>query len=65
MLSFKELYDILPVSTCCLPGPEIYVKEHLAPAGDLPFQLDLQGVPLAENESIHVHLPDLRAWYST
>jgi hypothetical protein len=28
------------------------VEEHLAPAGDLTFQLDLKGVPLAQKESI-------------
>jgi hypothetical protein len=28
------------------------VKEHLLPAGDLPFQLGLKGVPLAQKEPI-------------
>jgi hypothetical protein len=28
------------------------VKKHLLPAGDLPFQLDLQSVPLAQKETI-------------
>jgi hypothetical protein len=28
------------------------VKEHLAPAGDLPFQLGLKGVPLAQKERV-------------
>jgi len=51
-LTLKELYDVFALSTGCLPGPQIYVKEHLAPAGDLPFQLDLKGVPLAQEESI-------------
>jgi hypothetical protein len=51
-LNLKELYDIFPLSTGCLSGPQIYVKEHLAPAGDLPFQLDLKGVPLAQKEPI-------------
>jgi hypothetical protein len=51
-LNLKELYDIFALSTGCLSGPQIYVKEHLAPAGDLPFQLDLKGVPLAQKESI-------------
>jgi hypothetical protein len=64
-LNLKESYDILPVSTGCLPRPQVYVKEHLVPAGDLPFQLDLQGVPLAQNEPIDVYLGDLRAWGST
>jgi hypothetical protein len=36
-LNLKELYDIFALSTGCLSGPQIYVKEHLAPAGDLPF----------------------------
>jgi hypothetical protein len=47
-LNLKELYDIFPLSTDCLSRPQIYVKEHLAPAGDLPFQLGLKGVPLAQ-----------------
>ena len=51
-LILKELYDIFPLSTGCLPRPQLYVKEHLAPAGDLPFQLDLKGVPLAQEEAI-------------
>src|SRR5215217_5691238 len=45
-LILKELYDIFPLSTGCLPRPQLYVKEHLAPAGDLPFQLDLKGKTL-------------------
>jgi len=28
------------------------VKEQLAPAGDLPFQLDLKGVPPAQKQTI-------------
>jgi len=28
------------------------VKKHLLPAVDLPFQLDLEGVPLAKKEAI-------------
>jgi hypothetical protein len=51
-LNLKELYDIFALSTGCLPGPQIYVKEHLAPALYLPFQLDLQGVLLAQKETI-------------
>jgi hypothetical protein len=51
-LNLKELYDIFPLSTGCFPRPQIYVKEHLAPAGDLPFQLNLKGVPLAQKKSI-------------
>jgi len=51
-LNLKELYDIFALSTGCLPGPQIYVKEHLTPAGDLPFQLGLKGVPLAQEQTI-------------
>jgi hypothetical protein len=40
-LNLKELYDIFPISTGCLSGPKIYVKEHLAPALYLPFELGL------------------------
>jgi len=36
-LNLKELYDIFPLSTGRLSGPQIYVKEHLAPALYLPF----------------------------
>jgi len=51
-LNLEELYDIFPLPPSCFPGPQIYVKEHLAPAGDLPFQLGLKGVPLAKEETI-------------
>src|SRR5215217_5195745 len=51
-LNLEELYDISPLSTGCLSGPQVDVKEHLVPAGDLPFQLDLKGVPLAQKETI-------------
>jgi hypothetical protein len=61
-LNLKELYDIFPLSTGCLSGPQIYVKEHLAPAGDLPFQLGLKGVPLAQKEGVDFLHGDLRAW---
>jgi hypothetical protein len=47
-LNLEELYDIFPLSPGCLPGPQVYVKEHLAPAVDLSFQLGLEGVPLAK-----------------
>jgi hypothetical protein len=63
-LNLKELYDIFPVSTGRLPRPQVYVKEHLLPAGDLPFQLGLKSVPLAEEETIDVLLGGLRAWGS-
>jgi hypothetical protein len=51
-LNVKELYDIFAVSPGCLPGPQVDVKEHLAPAGDLPFKLGLKGVSLAKEEPI-------------
>jgi hypothetical protein len=51
-LNFKELYDIFALSTGCLSGPQIYVKEHFGPTGDLPFQLGLKNVLLAQNETI-------------
>src|SRR5215212_10802260 len=51
-LNLEELYDIFALSTGCLPGPQVYVKEHLVPAGDLSFQLGLKGVPLAQKETI-------------
>ena len=47
-LNLKEPYDILPLPPSCLPGPQVYVEEHPAPALYLPFQLGLQGVPLAQ-----------------
>jgi len=64
-LNLKELYDIFPLSAGCLSGPEVYVKEHPAPAGDLPFQLDLKGVPLAQNETIDFLLGGFYARHST
>ena len=64
-LNLKELYDIFALSTGCLSGPQIYVKEHLAPAGDLPFQLDLKGVPLAQKETIDFLLGGFYARGST
>jgi len=51
-LNLKELYDIFSLSPGCLPGPQVDVKEHLAPAGDLPFKLGLQSVPVAKEEPI-------------
>jgi hypothetical protein len=41
------------------------VKEHLAPALYLPFQLDLKGVPLAQKETIHLLLGGFYARCST
>jgi hypothetical protein len=64
-LNLKELYDIFPASTGCLPRPQVYVKEHPAPAHYLPFQLGFQSVPLAEEETIDFLLGGLRAWGST
>jgi hypothetical protein len=36
-LKLQKLYDIFAVSTGCLSRPQVYVEEHLLPAGDLPF----------------------------
>src|SRR5215210_4572881 len=55
-LNLEELYDSFPLSLGCLSGPQLYVEEHLLPAGDLPFQLDLQSVPPAQKETIHLLL---------
>ena len=41
------------------------MEQQSAPAPYLPFQLDLQSVPLAQKEIIEVHLPGLRAWGSS
>ena len=51
-LHLEEPHDIFAISTGCLPGPQVDVEEHLAPAGDLPFKLGLKGVPLAQKETI-------------
>src|SRR5215212_2497195 len=51
-LNLKEPYDIFPLSTGCLSGPEVYVEEHPTPALYLPFQLDFQSVPLAQKERV-------------
>jgi len=64
-LNLKELYDSFPLSTDSLPRPKIYVEEHLLPAGDLPFQLGLQSVPLAQKETIHLLLGGFYARRST
>jgi hypothetical protein len=40
------------------------VKEHPTPALYLTFQLGLQGVPLAQEETIDFLLGGLRAWGS-
>ena len=55
-LNLEEPYDVFPLSPGRLPGPQLYVEEHLAPAGDLSFQLGFQGVPLAKEETINVLL---------
>src|ERR687895_471864 len=64
-LILQEPYDISPLAAACFPRPKIYVKEHLAPAGNLPFQLDLKGVPLAQKETIHLLLGGFYARCST
>jgi len=47
-LGVQELHDPCPFLAACLPGPQLYVKEHLVPALYLPFQLGLQSMPLAQ-----------------
>src|SRR5215211_794515 len=64
-LNLKEPYDIFPLPPSCFPRPQLYVEQHPAPASDLPFQLDFQSVPLAQNETIDFLLGGLRAWGST
>jgi hypothetical protein len=51
-LILKKLYDIFAVSTGCLSGPQIYVKEHLGPALYLSFQFGLKGMPLTQKERV-------------
>jgi hypothetical protein len=55
-LNLEELYDIFAVSTGCLSGPQVYVEQNPAPAGDLSFQLGLKGMPLAQKETIDLLL---------
>jgi len=64
-LNLKELYDVFTVSTGCLLGPQIYVKEHLAPALYLPFQFGLKGMPLAQKERVDFLLGGFYARGST
>jgi hypothetical protein len=60
-LNLEQPHDIVAVSPGCLPGPQVYVKEHLAPAGDLSFQLGLQSVPLAKEETVDFFLGGFHA----
>jgi len=64
-LGVEEPDYIRPLAASCFPRPQLYVKEHLAPARYLSFQLGLKGVPLAQEETINLLLPGLRAWGST
>jgi hypothetical protein len=64
-LNLEELYDIFPLSTGCLPGPQLYVEDHLAPAAYLSFQLGLQSVPLAKEETVDFLLGGFHARRST
>jgi hypothetical protein len=64
-LNVQEPHDIFAVSPSRLPGPQLYVEDHLAPAGDLPFQLGLEGVPLAQKEAIDFLLGGFWARRST
>jgi hypothetical protein len=49
-LILKEPNYVGPLAAAGFPGPQLYVKEHLAPALYLPHQLDLKGMPLAQSE---------------
>src|SRR5215212_2180806 len=60
-LDVQEPHYIRPLLPSCLPRPQIYVKEHLAPALYLPFQLGLKGVPLAQMETIDLLLGGVSA----
>ena len=60
-LHLQEPPDVCSFSAGRLPRPQVYVKQHSTPAGDLSFQPDLQGMLLAENESLKNHFPRLRA----
>ena len=51
-LILKEPHHVRPIATSGLSGPQVYVKEHPAPALYLPFQLGLKGVSLAKEEPI-------------
>jgi hypothetical protein len=64
-LNVQEPHDIFAVSPSRLPRPQLYVEDHLAPAGDLPFQLGLEGVPLAQKEAIDFLLGGFWARRST
>src|SRR5215210_5752310 len=64
-LNRKEPYDIFPLPPSCFSRPQVYVEQHPAPALYLPFQLDFQSVPLAEEETIHLLLGSFYARCST
>src|SRR5215212_5744700 len=64
-LNLKEPHYVRPLPAACFPGPQLYVKEHPTPALYLRFQLGLEGVPLAQKETIDFLLGGLRAWDST
>ena len=64
-LILKEPHHVRPIATSRLSGPQVYVKEYPAPALYLPFQLDLQGVPLAQEETIDFLLGGFYARCST
>lgn len=61
-LSPEEAHDPWPVSAGRLPRPQVHVEKHPIPAGELAFQFGLQGVPLAQEETVHRLLSGLRAW---
>jgi hypothetical protein len=48
----KEPRYVRPLLPFGLLGPQLYMKVHLFPALYLPFQLGLEGMPLAQKEAI-------------
>jgi hypothetical protein len=60
-MDFKKPHHVFPVAAAYLPRPQIHVEEHLFPAVDLPLQLGLQGVTLAQEEAVYFHLARLCA----
>ena len=60
-MDLKEPHHVFPVAAACLPRPQIHVEEHPVPAKNLPLQLGLQGVTLAQEEAVYFHLARLCA----
>ena len=59
-LNPEEARDSRPPPTVCFPRPQVHVEEHFAPASDLALQPGLQGVPLAQEETVYGLLPGFR-----